>query len=146
MIPDISALLQKLPYAVRVVIYLGALLIAVVIPMLIDHNVIPAASGLALMKLALYVTGGAGGLAGIVLAGQKRNGTLDFSGTAEEQAIAAAQRVAKNAANSAQQAVSDAAGLERVKNEVSGALNGIPAVVGSALGPKARAAFDRLTQ
>lgn len=77
---------------------------------------------------------GATGVAGAVVAKQRADGTLDFTGTAAEQAVAA---IAATAA----QAQSAAADLDRVQAAVTDLLGTIPVV-----GPLAQQVIDRATR
>lgn len=73
---------------------------------------------------------GATATAGVVLTRQRKEGTLDFTGTAAEQAVSAIDAVTT-------QAVKASAELDRVRNAVSDAFGAIPVV-----GPLAQQVID----
>ncbi len=131
-----SAVLQKLPTNVRLTLYVLGFGVALLAPWAASHGWISTTDTETLTRVALILTGGT---AGVVLAGQKRDGTLDFSGPPAEQAIAYARAAAERAANSATAAVQDAIDLERVKTAVTDAVKDVPV-----LGPLAQQAIDAL--
>jgi hypothetical protein len=136
----ISALVQKLPPNVRLTLYALGFGIALLAPWFASHGWIGSVDAETLIRVAGVLTGG---LAGAVLGGQKRDGTLDFTGSPVDQAIAAAKATAEKAASSATAASVAAADLERVRSAITGAVTDVP-VIGPVLGPLAQQAVDAL--
>lgn len=119
--------LVKIPtLPIRQILYFVGAVLGLGVPLLVQLHVIDPAVGEQILKVVALFGGGVAGVAGAVLGQQKSDGTLVFKGSAEEQAIAAAQAVAD-------QYAAAGAAVERVR-----------AAVTPALGPLAQAALDAL--
>lgn len=100
---------------VRQWIYTASAALSAIIPLLVAYNVIDSsAAGAWLNVIGVLGAIGSGGAAtaALVLARQRKEGTLNFTGSAAEQAIAAIQATVDQAAH----AVTD---LDKVKTAVS---------------------------
>ena len=82
----ISALLLRLPPNVRLALYVLGFGIALLAPWLASHGWITAVDSTTLTRVAGILTGG---MAGLVLGGQKGDGTPRLPGSSADQAIAA---------------------------------------------------------
>lgn len=113
---------------IRQWLYTVAALASALIPLLVTYKVLDPSSGTAWLNLVGVLgalgTGGAA-TAAVVTAKQRKDGTLDFTGTPAQQAIEAIQATVAQATNAA----SD---LERVKTAVTDVLSSLP-VVGDVL-------------
>lgn len=104
---------------VRQWLYTLSAVASAIVPLLVVYKVLDPATGTAWVNVvaALGVLGSAGaGTAAVVTAKQRKDGTLDFTGSAAEQAIAAIQATVAQAADTATD-------LEKVKGAVAEALN-----------------------
>lgn len=116
-------------------LYTAAALASAIVPILVAYNVIDTDVAGAWVNL-IGVLGGLGTVgastAAVMTSRQRKDGTLNFTGTASDQAIAAIQATVQQAST----AVTD---LARVKDVVNGVLSAaapvVPAVV-EALTPK----------
>jgi hypothetical protein len=136
----ISTLLLKLPPNVRLALYAIGFGIALLAPWLTSHGWITVVDSETLTRVAGILTGG---MAGLVLGGQKRDGTLDFSGSTADQAIAYTKATVNKAVTAATAASDAAADLERVKTAITGAVKDAP-VLGPVLGPWTEQAMNAL--
>lgn len=113
---------------VRQWLYTAAALASALIPLLVTYKVLDPSSGTAWLNLVGVLgalgTGGAA-TAAVVTAKQRKDGTLDFTGTPAQQAIEAIQATVAQATNAA----SD---LEKVKTAVTDVLSSLP-VLGEVL-------------
>lgn len=110
---------------VRQWIYTASAVLSALIPLLVAYNIIESsAAGAWLNVIGVLGAIGSGGAAtaAVVLSRQRKEGTLDFTGTAAEQAIAAIQATVDQAAN----AVTD---LDKVKTAVSEVVGQVAQVV-----------------
>jgi hypothetical protein len=104
---------------VRQWLYTISAIASAFIPLLVTYKVFDAstAAGWSGVVGALGALGTAGsGTAAVVVAKQRKEGTLDYTGTAAEQAVAAVQATVDNAASSA-------ADLQKVKGAVTAVLS-----------------------
>ena len=79
---------------VRHALYVAATVIGIIVPAATAMHWINPALGSAILQLASLLGAGAGATAAVVLNNQVKSGTLNYSGSAAEQAIAAIQDVA----------------------------------------------------
>jgi hypothetical protein len=111
--------------AVRQWIYTVAAIGTAVIPLLVAYHVIDSTSAGAWVNVVgvLGAVGSGGlGLAGVMTNKLRRDGTLDFTGTAAEQAVAALQATVDQAAHAAEN-------LDKVKAVVTSVVgSGSPAI------------------
>lgn len=110
---------------IRQWLYTVSAVASAIIPLLVTYKILDPATGSAWTALvaALGTIGGVGaGTAAVVTAKQRREGTLDFTGTPAQQAIDAIQATVSQASTAA----SD---LERVKVAVGDALNTVDTVI-----------------
>ena len=110
---------------VRQWIYTASAVLSALIPLLVAYNIIESsAAGAWLNVIGVLGAIGSGGAAtaAVVLSRQRKEGTLDFTGTAAEQAIAAIQATVDQAAN----AVTD---LDKVKTAVSEVVGQVAQVI-----------------
>lgn len=113
---------------IRQILYTVSAVASAIIPLLVTYNVLDSSSGTAWINLVgLLGALGSGGAAtaAIVTAKQRREGTLDFTGTPAQQAIDAIKATVDQASNAATD-------LERVRDAVTGVLSSLP-VVGDVL-------------
>ena len=100
---------------VRQWIYTASAILTAIIPLLVGYHVLDATTAGAWVNvvgvLGALGSGGAA-TAAVVIAKQRKEGTLDFSGSAAEQAIAAIQATVDQAAHAATD-------LDKVKTAVS---------------------------
>lgn len=110
---------------VRQWLYTVSAVASAIIPLLVTYKVLDPSSGTAWTNLVgvlgVLGTGGAA-TAAIVTARQRKDGTLDFTGTPAQQAIDAIQATVSQAAT----AVTD---LTRVKDVVAGVLSAVAPVI-----------------
>jgi len=110
-------------------LYTAAALASAIVPILVAYNVIDTDVAGAWVNL-IGVLGGLGTVgassAAVMTSRQRKDGTLDFTGTAPEQAIAAIQATVQQAST----AVTD---LARVKDVVNGVLSAAAPVVPAAV-------------
>lgn len=120
---------MSLPVGVRHALYITASVVGILAPVAVSLHLIDPIVGEGLLKLVALFGGVAGGTAAVVLGKQRKDQTLDFHGTAAEQAIAAIQAVST-------QVAAANADVARVRNAVEEAVQDIPI-----LGPLARQAL-----
>lgn len=112
---------------VRQWLYTISAIATALIPLLVAYKVLdPNAASAWVNVIGILGALGSGGAAtaAVVLSRQRKTGTLDFTGTAAEQAIAAIQATV----NQAETASTD---LDKVKTAVTDALNGTITAVGT---------------
>lgn len=115
---------------VRQWVYTISAIATAIIPLLVGYNVLDDATASAWVNvIGLLGALGSGGAAtaAVVTARQRKEGTLDFTGSAAKQAIEAIQATVKNAEN----ASSD---LDKVKSVITDALSAGVGIAGSTLG------------
>lgn len=120
---------------VRQWIYTAAAIASALIPLLVAYRVIDTAAAGAWVNLVGVLGAlGSGGAAtaAVMTSRQRKDGTLDFTGSAPEQAVAAIQATVAQAAQAAE-------GLDKVKDVVNGALQAAQAagkpIANAASGP-----------
>lgn len=130
--------LVKLPSKVRQTIYAIGLTATSLLSVLSLWKVIDPTTAstinASLSGLLSLLGVGAAGTAAVVLGKQRKDQTLDFSGTAAEQAIAAINATVAQAESS----VSD---LQKVRDAVSNVIDDVPV-----LGPLGSQIFDQVTK
>ena len=113
---------------IRHLLYPVSAIASAIIPLLVTYKVLDPSSGTAWINLVgfLGALGGTGAVtAAVMTSRQRRDGTLDFSGSPAQQAIEAIQATVAQATHAA----SD---LDRVKTAVTDVLSSLP-VVGDVL-------------
>ena len=113
---------------IRQLLYTVSAIASAIIPLLVTYKVLDPSSGTAWINLVgfLGALGGTGAVtAAVMTSRQRRDGTLDFSGSPAQQAIEAIQATVA-------QATSAASDLDRVKTAVTDVLSSLP-VVGDVL-------------
>lgn len=113
---------------IRQWLYTISAVASALIPLLVTYKVLDPSSGTAWINLVgvLGALGGTGAAtAAIVTSRQRREGTLDFTGSPAQQAIDAIQATVAQATNAATD-------LEKVRDAVTGVLSSLP-VVGDVL-------------
>jgi hypothetical protein len=126
---------------IRQWIYTASAALSAIIPLLVAYNVIESsAAGAWLNVIGVLGAIGSGGAAtaAVVLARQRKEGTLDFTGTAAEQAIAAIQATVDQAAH----AVTD---LDKVKTAVTEVVGQVAQVVNVVPGSLVDQLLDAVT-
>jgi hypothetical protein len=111
---------------VRQWIYTASAVLTAIIPLLVGYNIIESnIAGAWINVIGILGALGSGGAAtaAVVIAKQRKEGTLDFTGTAAEQAIAAIQATVDQAAHAATD-------LDRVKTAVTEVVGQITQAVG----------------
>lgn len=103
---------------VRQWLYTISALATALVPLLVVYKVVDQTTGSAWVALFGVLGSIGSGTAAVVTAKQRRDGTLDFTGSAAEQAVAAIQATVT-------QAASAATDLERVKTAVTDVLSGL---------------------
>lgn len=109
---------------IRQWLYTVSAVASAIIPLLVTYKVLDPSTGTAWINLVgvLGALGGAGAAtAAVVTAKQRREGTLDFTGTPAQQAIDAIKATVE-------QATTAASDLDRVKTAVTGVLSSLPVV------------------
>jgi hypothetical protein len=114
---------------IRQLLYTVSAIASAIIPLLVTYKVLDPSSGTAWINLValLGALGGTGAAtAAVMTSRQRKDGTLDFSGTPAQQAIDAIQATVAQATNAATD-------LEKVRTAVTDVLSSLP-VVGEVLG------------
>jgi hypothetical protein len=126
---------------IRQWIYTASAALSAIIPLLVAYNVIETSTaGAWLNVIGVLGAIGSGGAAtaAVVLARQRKEGTLDFTGSAAEQAIAAIQATVDQAAH----AVTD---LDKVKTAVTEVVGQVAQVVNVVPGSLVDQLLDAVT-
>lgn len=126
---------------VRQWIYTASAVLTAIIPLLVGYNVIESnIAGAWINVIGILGALGSGGAAtaAVVIAKQRKEGTLDFTGTAAEQAIAAIQATVDQAAHAATD-------LDRVKTAVTEVVGQITQAVGVEPGSLVDQLLDAVT-
>lgn len=113
---------------IRQILYTVSAVASALIPLLVTYKVLDPSSGTAWINFVglLGALGGTGAVtAAVMTSRQRKDGTLDFTGTPAQQAIEAIQATVA-------QATSAATDLEKVRSAVSDVLSSLP-VVGDVL-------------
>lgn len=113
---------------IRQILYTISAIASALIPLLVTYKVLDPSSGTAWINLVgiLGALGGTGAAtAAVMTSRQRKDGTLDFSGTPAQQAIEAIQATVAQATNAATD-------LEKVRTAVTDVLSSLP-VVGDVL-------------
>jgi hypothetical protein len=126
---------------VRQWIYTASAVLTAIIPLLVGYNVIESnIAGAWINVIGILGALGSGGAAtaAVVIAKQRKEGTLDFTGSAAEQAIAAIQATVDQAAHAATD-------LDKVKTAVTEVVDQITQAVGVEPGSLVDQLLDAVT-
>lgn len=106
---------------IRQWIYTVSSIASALVPLLVTYKVFDATTGASWIGLLGAVGALGSGTAAVMTSKQRKDGTLDFTGSAPEQAVAAIQATVAQAARAAD-------GLNQVKDVVNDALEAAQAV------------------
>ena len=110
-------------------IYTASAVLTAIIPLLVGYNVIESnIAGAWINVIGVLGALGSGGAAtaAVVIARQRKEGTLDFTGSAAEQAIAAIQATVDQAAHAADDLDKVKVAVNEVVNQVTQAVSVVP--------------------
>lgn len=124
---------------VRQWIYTVASIASALVPLLVAYKVFDAGTGSAWLGVFGALGAFGSGTAAVMTSKQRKDGTLDFSGSAADQAIAAIQATVSQASTAATD-------LEKVKTAVTGALAPVSQVANDVItGPLATELINAVT-
>jgi acyl-CoA synthetase (AMP-forming)/AMP-acid ligase II len=116
----------KLPsIPIRHALYVAAGVVGLLVPVAVSLHLIAPSLGVTILQLASAFGALSGGVAAVAVNRQSKDGTLAFTGTASEQAIAAVKAVLSEAAT----ANANAAKVQQVVNEAVATVSSVTAAV-----------------